>query len=283
MKRDAILSAVAAVAIHALILAGPMPTGGRSYGDVYKPVSLSIIQAKHVATGSPPQKATPSPIEKPPPSQPEVIKEETPRPEKRQFYKRPLVTKSPVKERKVTVERIKDPPKETLVTPEPVEHFPENNVASVNEDAFEEETHRADGEVETPSPLETASIQQYDGHQGLNKEDMAPGKGLGEGLLTYSKPTIKAGSRPIYPTVASRRGYEGTVLVEVDVLETGNLGEVKILESSGFNVLDKEAVRWVNTNPFVHGPKNEKRTYLVPVTFTLHEKREKALAREEGE
>jgi len=283
MKRDAILSAVVAVAIHAFILAGPMPTGGRPYGDVRKPVSLSIIRAKHVATESPPQRATPSPSTKPPhPSRPEVIQEETPPPKKKEVHERPLVTKSPVKERKVNVERIKDHTKETLVTPEPVEHSPEDSIESVNKDAIEEGTHRVDGKVETPSTLETASIEQYDGHDGLKKGDVAPGKGLGEGFLTYSKPNYKEGSRPVYPTVAKRRGYEGTVLVVVDILEAGKLGEVKIVESSGFKVLDKEAVRWVNSDPFVHGPKNGKRTYLVPVTFTFHEKREKALAREEG-
>lgn len=50
---------------------------------------------------------------------------------------------------------------------------------------------------------------------------------------------------PTYPTLARARGYEGTVLLDVEVLASGRCGEVLVLASSGHDVLDEAAVRAV--------------------------------------
>ena len=49
--------------------------------------------------------------------------------------------------------------------------------------------------------------------------------------------------RPDYPSRAIRRGLEGTVLVEVEVLPDGAVGEVTLHESSGHRLLDDAALR----------------------------------------
>jgi protein TonB len=116
--------------------------------------------------------------------------------------------------------------------------------------------------------MQTAALQQDLRQDGPTKEGI-PEKGAPGDTVPYFQPRYKEGSRPVYPGVAQRRGYEGTVLVEAVVLETGELGQARIVTSSGFDILDEEALRWVNSDPFVDGPSSEKRTYLVPVTFTL--------------
>ncbi len=49
-------------------------------------------------------------------------------------------------------------------------------------------------------------------------------------------------SAPIYPVDAARRGLEGYVIVEFDVLETGYVANVRVIESS-HRVFEKSAVR----------------------------------------
>ena len=48
---------------------------------------------------------------------------------------------------------------------------------------------------------------------------------------------------PEYPEIAQERGWEGRVLLKVHVLADGKPGGVSVAKSSGFKVLDDEAVR----------------------------------------
>lgn len=49
--------------------------------------------------------------------------------------------------------------------------------------------------------------------------------------------------RPDYPKGARQRGEEGNVLLEIEVLADGTVGEVKVVGSSGFGELDAAAVK----------------------------------------
>ncbi len=51
--------------------------------------------------------------------------------------------------------------------------------------------------------------------------------------------------KPEYPMIAKRRGWQGTVLLEVEVKENGRPGSVKVRESSGREILDASAMRTV--------------------------------------
>jgi TonB family protein len=47
---------------------------------------------------------------------------------------------------------------------------------------------------------------------------------------------------PVYPRVARRRNYQGTVLLDVRVTAQGTVAEVKVARSSGYSVLDTSAL-----------------------------------------
>ena len=47
--------------------------------------------------------------------------------------------------------------------------------------------------------------------------------------------------RPPYPLVARRMGYHGKVVLEVEVLADGKAGDVKLSQSSGYDILDNAA------------------------------------------
>ena len=77
---------------------------------------------------------------------------------------------------------------------------------------------------------------------------------------------------PQYPHLARQQGWEGTVLLEVEVLPIGSVGEISIMRSSGYYILDQAATQaaqqWKfvireTTNPHATA------TVEIPVTFNL--------------
>jgi protein TonB len=50
---------------------------------------------------------------------------------------------------------------------------------------------------------------------------------------------------PVYPVIALRNHYEGTVTIEIAVDESGAITECKVFKSSGFSVLDETALELV--------------------------------------
>jgi protein TonB len=58
-----------------------------------------------------------------------------------------------------------------------------------------------------------------------------------------------------YPEEAKHKGLEGKVLVAFVIMEDGNVKDIKILTSSGFEMLDKSAVETIKTSaPFPKPP-----------------------------
>lgn len=77
---------------------------------------------------------------------------------------------------------------------------------------------------------------------------------------------------PVYPGVARRRGWEGTVILQVRVESDGHPAGVTVLESSGYSVLDEEAVRAIRTwrfEPARRGTNQVSSMIEIPVRFRL--------------
>ena len=77
-----------------------------------------------------------------------------------------------------------------------------------------------------------------------------------------------------YPRAARRLGLEGKVLVKISVQRNGQLAEDPIIyQSSGQNVLDKEALRMVRAaTPLLPLPnefEKEAASLMIPVQFSL--------------
>jgi protein TonB len=80
-------------------------------------------------------------------------------------------------------------------------------------------------------------------------------------------------TQPEYPPASRRAGEAGTVTLAAYVLETGRVGEVKIVKSSGFDKLDDAALKEVQRNwRFVPGKEDGKPVpmwHTFQVTFRL--------------
>lgn len=95
----------------------------------------------------------------------------------------------------------------------------------------------------------------------------------GQGSITYALPKYKDNPPPDYPSIARRRGYEGRTVVKAEIFEDGRVGAALVAESSGFEILDKAAVKSVRKWLFVPGTSNGKEVrqwVMVPVRFKLN-------------
>ena len=77
---------------------------------------------------------------------------------------------------------------------------------------------------------------------------------------------------PKYPERARRQGYEGRVVLAVEVSEEGKPLSVRIAQSSGYSVLDNAAERTIRRWRFqaaVGASENQRALINVPITFRL--------------
>jgi protein TonB len=114
---------------------------------------------------------------------------------------------------------------------------------------------------------DAANAAANDGEQGQRGAGEGEGAGLGNGAGTGVGGGSGGGAgmgvgggdqrahcvycpEPQYPTVAQRRGWEGTVRVGLSVLADGTVEEVSLRQSSGYNVLDRAAVEVARQSRF---------------------------------
>lgn len=87
-----------------------------------------------------------------------------------------------------------------------------------------------------------------------------------------ARPLYRQNPPPRYPRTARRRGYEGSVVLEVKVLKNGTVGDLRVLESSGHTVLDKAALKSVRNWLFEPGRQGEQEVDMwvrVPIRFEI--------------
>lgn len=71
-----------------------------------------------------------------------------------------------------------------------------------------------------------------------------------------------------YPKIAREMGWEGKVTVSFVVYENGHVDGIKIIESSGIGILDKNAVETIKkVSPFPKPP--VKAELIVPIAYRL--------------
>lgn len=89
---------------------------------------------------------------------------------------------------------------------------------------------------------------------------------------TLAIPQYQVNPKPSYPEVARRRGYQGKVRLEVEVLASGRVGNIRIKKSSGYEVLDRCALKTVQGWRFIPAKLSGvpvKSSVVIPITFHL--------------
>jgi protein TonB len=71
-----------------------------------------------------------------------------------------------------------------------------------------------------------------------------------------------------YPRLAKKMGWKGKVLVSFIIKEDGGVGGLKVLTSSGYEILDKNVLSVIKeTQPFPKPP--VKAELVIPITYKL--------------
>jgi protein TonB len=90
--------------------------------------------------------------------------------------------------------------------------------------------------------------------------------------VVMATPRYNHNPPPAYPTIARKRGYEGTVLLDVFVKTDGRVGKLRIAASSNYITLDRSAMKAVQRWQFEPGRKADEVVAMwvrVPVAFRL--------------
>ena len=93
-----------------------------------------------------------------------------------------------------------------------------------------------------------------------------------EPALVEARPLYKENPPPRYPRIARKRGYQGTVVLEVLVDREGDVEDLKVYRSSGYKALDKAALSSVRHWIFTPGRRGDVVVDMwvrVPIAFRL--------------
>ncbi len=80
------------------------------------------------------------------------------------------------------------------------------------------------------------------------------GRGGGNGGASIPRSRFE-NPRPDYPKEAREKGYQGEVLLRVEVLPNGSVGELELKKSSGYKLLDQSALKTVKQWRFIPATK----------------------------
>lgn len=133
-----------------------------------------------------------------------------------------------------------------------------------------------------PEPEETESVEEPDYPDATNTEEVIHEKVLNVADKNKSTPDLRTvreatplyrkNPPPKYPRIARKRGYQGTVILEVLVGRDGNVAGLRLFKSSGYTVLDKVAMASVKDWLFKPGMRGDVKVEMwvkVPIRFQL--------------
>ncbi len=117
-------------------------------------------------------------------------------------------------------------------------------------------------------PLEEPSISIE--NATFEQNDITPGADILAAYLNQIRLMLEKEKR--YPFLARKNRREGTVYIKFTILKDGGLKKIKVTQSSGFEILDKEAEATIRRTAFPALPKGLQLTQLqleVPIVFRL--------------
>jgi protein TonB len=93
-----------------------------------------------------------------------------------------------------------------------------------------------------------------------------------DGDITFTQPKYAVNPKPLYPQEAREKGYQGEVMLRVEVLTNGQVGQVEVKKSSGYELLDRSASATVKQWKFIPAKKGSEAIPFwvnIPIKFQL--------------
>ena len=129
-------------------------------------------------------------------------------------------------------------------------------------------------ESEHAEVLEQAEVADELAHSAAKKIESREVQRQEAGFagVTEARPLYRDNPPPRYPRTARRRRYEGTVMLEVLVSIQGRVRDLRLAESSGYDILDEAAVEAVRDWSFEPGRRGRQPMEMwvkIPIKFQL--------------
>ncbi|WOG27677.1 energy transducer TonB [Endozoicomonas sp. 8E] len=240
MSRTLLLTLIISIFVHiaAAIYHGQQEVEQTkvAQGSIRAPISMTFSSVQQAAHQPEPEpfRDTPKPVEK----KPKPIKKPEPK-------------KNVVK----------------IAEPEPQPEKPEVKKEPEPEKVVEKKPEPPKKEVEPQEepPAETQVVKT-----ATEKTEV---EGLSNAPVFVSRPAIRKSVPPKYPRIAQRRNQQGVVMLEVVVDIEGHAMNIKVLESSGFKLLDQSAIAAVEDWEFEPQKRNNRLVASrvhIPVAFQLN-------------
>jgi TonB family protein len=130
-------------------------------------------------------------------------------------------------------------------------------------------------------PAQNSSVKEDKGIEATNTNNSNNFSNASASLATgntsgivRAKPLYGKNPPTIYPALAKLRGYEGVVLVSAEILPDGRVGNIAISKSSGYAILDQQALNDVKLWKFEPAKKAGKPLtdrIIQPMRYFLHD------------
>ena len=172
----------------------------------------------------------------------------------------PTTEKTSQVQEQVTFEKPKTPVLPIKKTPEPI-------VREVKIPNIKKTLSNKDTAVDLPQPMEAIDAQL----SNVSKKEVDTGQ-QHIGAIRMARPMYRENPPPVYPKLARKRGFEGTVIIQVLVNKQGLVDDLQIDLSSNHAMLDRAAFNSVKKWHFEPGRRGNEKIDMwvkVPVTFTL--------------
>ena len=174
---------------------------------------------------------------------------------------KPQLEKPIVKPESETPKQEAQKPQEKQNTQQPIKQNPPQTQPTQQTQPTTAQTQKTE-----PTPIDLSKGRPDQFKQPEKKEEDIDGY-LKE-LIRYLNQ--QARERDLYPPIAKRLKIEGQVIVRVTINEDGTIDEnsIKIVDSSGYNVLDKGAIEILKKlQPYKKPPKRI--TVEIPIVFQI--------------
>ncbi|PMH37103.1 hypothetical protein BCU68_08365 [Vibrio sp. 10N.286.49.B3] len=238
---------------YALCIVFSFVIHGIAFSSSDEPIELSMdsndngttVSLQFVAPTPPP--AATAPVEEKPKKAPQKV-EKKPEPTPEVQQEKPPVSKPKSIKKPEPVKKALPVKKKT---PKPVEKKPEPKIE------------------EKVQPIETAQITK----EQLLETKKEPSHTSSAMPKMVSKPSFKTKPTPInYPRLAKRRNWQGDILIEVWLDQSGKQIKQHIVNSSGFDLLDSTALKTISKWKFEQYQESGQpiaHRVQIPVTFKL--------------
>jgi periplasmic protein TonB len=184
------------------------------------------------------------------------------KPDRPSFVQKAHPVQKPTEKKKNSPQKNISRPIPQKAEPVPEKISPQTDERSIQEESFDDLSGQ------------NMSTEQNSYNPGRlsGSSDQIPDQGISAVYEREAIPAYKDNPPPTYPVIARRKGYQGTVILEVLVNQNGKVDDLRVYQSSGYPSLDDAASTSVFQWTFLPGMKDNKPVGMwvkLPVRFQL--------------